>query len=396
MSRVSRAEAEAQLRRPASDGSFLELLKRLPEDVDADLAAGAILPLLNAEASKSTWIFARNCQSLPEPVIRALLRRLSDQGARPAHVIFLLEAVRDTKPAELATAWRRALTVYLDLVTTYSWGSKQLRAKFKALALDPTILAALQAAVVGGADATMTMLAVLAADGSEASADALLPHFVGEETNKLRLNQLERLKTHAAKTPAMAAMLAEIDRRVQEHHATSPALAFARARGLSTKRLVVFVRFQGTSSSFWRLTASYQGEITIDSTSSTWMKVEVSRRPLDRNAITSFTEVAILRDDLLSRGAQRPTCRRGSPRRSTSWVSPGVKPRRSSAPSARRNARSSSSGSSPPREQKLSPVADGSRGRRGKPVKMKQALVFICALGPVLPTRSSAGCQLRS
>lgn len=61
MRRLSRAEAETRLQNP--DVESFDVLARLPEDVDAELAAGAILPLLKER--KAVWMFA---PQLPTPL----------------------------------------------------------------------------------------------------------------------------------------------------------------------------------------------------------------------------------------------------------------------------------------------------------------------------------------
>ena len=64
---MSKAEADAWLRENtgARDG-----LKRLPDDVDAALAAAQVLSMIPDDAG-SAWGLGRSCQRLPAAVINA-------------------------------------------------------------------------------------------------------------------------------------------------------------------------------------------------------------------------------------------------------------------------------------------------------------------------------------
>ena len=142
----------------------------------AALAATAALKL----AGTSTWKLGRVGRRFPPPVIREIVTRLAADSTLLA--IFVRQVVLEGAPGipagdeRLAARWTKALDALLDLDTTYAWGSKERRAKLAAIARDPELLAAVQAVAVGG-EASLDMLAVLAIDGSEASADALLPVF---------------------------------------------------------------------------------------------------------------------------------------------------------------------------------------------------------------------------
>ncbi|GMU61094.1 MAG: hypothetical protein AMXMBFR34_28570 [Myxococcaceae bacterium] len=303
MKRLSRAEAERQLRNPGERrGALLDTLQRLPDDVDPHLAAGAALSLVASHEYHPAWVFARRCRKLPPPVLRALLEKLPSLTPRRWWAVFLLEAVRDGgDDAALTGAFLTALDALLDVQTTYAWGSKQRRAKLKALASSPRFLPAIQAAVVGDERAPLDLLAVLAADGSEASVDALVPCFsrAHQERSGL-LDWLERLKTHAAKTQAMDTLLASVRARLQERNDTSPALDFARSLGLDVAKLSVRVSLGSTA-----LTAGHvprvQGSVTLDSTSATWLSVHLAVLDGPTGTVsggTSFTNEKLWGDQL--------------------------------------------------------------------------------------------------
>ena len=175
-----------------------------------------------------TWDFARRAAKLPATGIRVLSEQLRSVKPPTAVLIFLCEAVRGIDDdAELVDVWTKALRAVLDLKKEDSWGSKRKRALIAGMGKNPRFLAAMQAAVVGDLRAPREMLAVLAADGSDTSVDALLPAFSG--TDRFAINRLE---THAGDTPAMKQMVSAIRARAleeeQKRRATSFGLAFAR------------------------------------------------------------------------------------------------------------------------------------------------------------------------
>ncbi|GEN10365.1 hypothetical protein SAMN05443572_11034 [Myxococcus fulvus] len=207
-----------------------QALKKLPEDVDPVLAAGAALRLLSEDGS-SFWSFGRHCQQLPAPVIRAVLERLAGD-VRPG-VFFLRESVDlEGSDEALRASWRMALQGLLDLDVTYGWGSKQRKAKLRGLAENPVLLQSLQTVVVASEEVSRDMLAVLTIDASEASLDALIPHVERAVLSQgWELDRLEDLRTHARSTPALDALFERMEALLQARRARSPALELARALG---------------------------------------------------------------------------------------------------------------------------------------------------------------------
>lgn len=267
---MSRVEAEAALR---SDGRAQhEALLRLPPDADPQLVAKALLGF----RGRSWWAFARNARKLTAPMIDAVLAGLEEDRSAPS--VFLREVVRSAMPSvSLVEAWDVAIEGYLSLDSTYAWGSKQRRAKFADLARDPRTLAGCQAAAAGCADASTSMLAVLATDASDASIDALMPHFVGAQAEgDGRLDRLERLKTHARDTDGMRAMLAEIERALGVRNAASPALALAGPLGLGDVKELWFSVFLGSREHTAHRVPRFQAHVDVDSRSDVWFTVHVS------------------------------------------------------------------------------------------------------------------------
>jgi len=247
-----------------------EYLAKLPVEVPAEVAAEAALRLRDDHAWRS---FARSAANLPERVIRVMLDRLRAPPA-PALAVYLVTAMRDSDSLE--RDWARALEGLLAMKTAAAWGSKARRAKIAALAKSP-LLPAIQAAAVSGPVPTLDLLAVLAADGSDASVDALLSHFhAAIDRQDERLDALARLKTHAAKTEALRLMFASLERSLTQRNQASPALAFARRLGFDVELF----------STDWSLSSDvltsghvplYQASVVVDSASSRWFRVTVTR-----------------------------------------------------------------------------------------------------------------------
>jgi len=300
--RPSRDEAEAILRelvvgRWRGRGDVAAALRaELDQSLVAD-AARALLP--------RTWFFARACRALPPAAARLVLEgprpSSDDSGVVDATLVFLKEAVPIALDDEaLARAWDEALGALLDANTSYAWGSKQRRAKIRGLATS-RFLPAIQAVAAGCTKVPADLLAVLVADGSEASADALLPHFHRAATSDRGhgLDLLERLRTHAADTPPIRALLDEVERLLGVREAASPALAVARAIGLGDLDSFWFWAFLGATQTNRNRVPSVQSNLSIDSTSPTWFSVSISvvdPGDVDRRSL-SFSNDAVHRDD---------------------------------------------------------------------------------------------------
>jgi hypothetical protein len=177
----------------------------------------------------SYWIVGNRAAITPA-FVRELLGR---DSALPRHTMLKLAVPLDCSDDDLMQRWTWAADALRGLDLTYAWGSKALRARVRELARDPGILAAIQGVVGLTESPPATMLAVLVADGGDASIDALIPHLGGAlETRDSRLDWLRRLRTHAADTPRLDALFAELDTTYDERNATSPALALGPIIGI--------------------------------------------------------------------------------------------------------------------------------------------------------------------
>ena len=244
-------------------------LKKLPADVDAVMAARVVVKLME----RTFWL-GRWCKQVPAPVIRAVL---AADAPGPTHLFLRLAVPAELDDAALVAAWQRALGALLDLDTTYAWGSKQRRAKIVALARDPHVLPAIQGTVAHSEDVQLDMLAVLAADGSTASYDALVTH-IGDacESRDHRVDLLAQLRTHATRTPALDALFAELDEALDDRNAASPALALGPVIGIGKVSTLFFGVALGSRQKNSNRVPWVQGSIHVDSRTTSWFRVAVS------------------------------------------------------------------------------------------------------------------------
>jgi hypothetical protein len=290
---LSRKEAEQILRDKKGN---MDALRRLPADVDPSLAAGAVTSLLDGP-HKNGWAFGRSCQQLPTTVVREVLAYLS-RAARTADnnvnrdiAIFVTALVSPELPdARLAEAWQAALAALLDLNTSYGWGSKQRKAKIRGVAVDAKLVAAVQTVAVGCEDTSLDMLAVLCSDGSDASFDALMPHFDRAERSGERLEWLGMLRKHAnLDSEPIRNLLDTAAARLAALSCESPAVALAAFIGLGQPKVFWFDAYLGSTELNRSNVPLYQGHIRVDSRSPNWFSVWVTRvsSTLDR-AETAF------------------------------------------------------------------------------------------------------------
>jgi hypothetical protein len=212
------------------------------------LAADVALEIL----VDSAWQFSRECRRLPLGVIRELLGRKPTDAM---HVYLTLAVDPDAPDAAVAERWAHAIQGLADLETIHRWASPQKKAKFRALASDERLLAAIQGAAANGENVSNEMLAVLVADGSAESFDALVPHL---DTSH-RLDALRMLRVHAKDTPALRALFAELDR-------DSPAHGLARLVGLPASKVFWFTA---------RISAGgVHVQVSVDSRREEWFAIE--------------------------------------------------------------------------------------------------------------------------
>lgn len=141
-------------------------------------------------------------------------------------------------------------------------------------------------------------LAVLAIDASDASVDALLPHFERAAKEQDRgLDRLKMLKKYASPTPAMTAMLARVDAMLGAREAASPALAVAERIGLGAQTTFWFHTRFGSEQPNRQGVPLFQCNVRIDSRKADWMECRLSEvQDGDRVRHTSFTATKLEED----------------------------------------------------------------------------------------------------
>lgn len=232
--------------------------------------------------------FARSTERFGDETIAAVLAELVRSRGTEAAVVFLRSAVDD---AALQRTWRDAVNALKIFGSLYPWGSKQKREKLRAIAQAPRLLAATQAAAGTGLDVPDEYLAVLVLDGSDESVDALLPHFDRAMKDPARLDSLERLASYAKKTPALEALLRQVDARLAQRKSASPVLELAAELGIDAgERFRVSVQLHGAR----RL----QLDVTLDSAKAEHFRVWVQAGELGALELTHFDGDGVHRDDL--------------------------------------------------------------------------------------------------
>jgi hypothetical protein len=245
----------------------------------------------------SYWL-AGNRAAITPAFVRELLARDSTFAR---HVMFKLAVPLDCGDDELMARWNRAAEASRGLDLTYAWGSKQRKARFRELAADRDMLAAIQGAVAMNASPPIDMLAVLVADGGDASIDALIPHLGGAlESGDARVNWLRDLRTHAADTPRLNALFAELDAIYAARNASSPALALGALIGLGELDELWF-DFGANSTKLDSFRASIvQGTVRVDSRTPNWFNVWISASHM--NGFSGYGVDAVPATDRLGLG----------------------------------------------------------------------------------------------
>jgi hypothetical protein len=227
---------------------------------------------VKALARGAFWL-GRQGKAFSPAFVRELV---AHEGRNARHVLLKLAVPPDLPDGELMERWQRAVEALRGLDLTHAWGAKPRRERFRALAADPVMLAAIQGGAAMGDNVPIDMLAVLVADGSDASIDALIPH-LGSALDERddRLDRLRRLRTHAADTPRVRALLAELDETYDARNAASPALVLGPIIGIGNVSVLWFdVRLASREQrdSISRV----QGGISVDSRSAIWFHVYLS------------------------------------------------------------------------------------------------------------------------
>lgn len=256
--RLSKHEADTALAGP----DWHLVTKQLPDDVDLELAVGHALDSLDTQPS----VFASYFAEIPRAVRDACLAMIR-ASPRSAWRILVLELSARGMP------WKDIAATIRLIDQPNQWGSKKTKELVEQLASSTAIVAAIQAAVVGDASADTTMLAVLAAEGSEASIDALLPRFVDPR----RERDFESFMPFIAAKTTVNAMAETVATRRTGRNLESPATAFISSLvGAPLEEVKLFVRLASVELNDARV-RQFQGGLFIESDANPWWRVSLAR-----------------------------------------------------------------------------------------------------------------------
>jgi hypothetical protein len=232
--------------------------------------------------------FAYEYAKADAKTVRSLRKQLAT--SKSAFAVFL----RALGSAHVEHVWPRAMQAITHFTTPYTLHYKK---KWLAqLAEDRQLVEAIQAAAVGGRNVPAEMIAVLAIEGSEASADAVMPYFAAAiETKDERLDALHAFRRLRLKSPVMLAMLEGAGARRDARIAESPALTFAASIGLPRVPGYHFrVTVDSSSNSPGQSPPGIAVSLTVDSRELNWFNCDVSR--VVDLATTSFDSESLFLD----------------------------------------------------------------------------------------------------
>jgi len=219
-------------------------------------------------------------------------------------LVFLKEAVSGVDDGDDASLFARWLEAHEVLAhhRSFRWGSEEHQEALANVARTEHLVRAIQAAIVSaGAERSLWFWAVLATEGSDESADALMPAVHHAVTSGDGLEELEYLRKFAASTPAMRAMIAQIDKLLDARSASSPIVVMLRKRGVDVAECDFRIKLPAVDPSL-----AYAG-VTIASRSKLWLYVHATHA--DGRQSASNNE-QIIRDEL---GLLPPTTLSGVP-----------------------------------------------------------------------------------
>lgn len=187
--------------------------------------------------------FAQRTQSATEEEIAQFMAKMANEKPLEPASLFIRAAFDEAAPR---ASWKFAVNALKTIEAQGSWGSKVKRTRLTAVAREPRVLAGAQAAAVGAARVPAEYLAVLAIDGSDASIDALIPHFDAARKDPTRLDELSQLSIFAKDTPALKQLIARAKEQLDVRSNTGPSLQLARELGIAGQgRFRVHVRGAG-------------------------------------------------------------------------------------------------------------------------------------------------------
>jgi hypothetical protein len=247
------------------------------------------------------WSFSDEWRAAKLPEMREGLRALKKQR-RPAPLsLLLLTATDGASDAELPARFVEAIGALADLDSSHRRGGGMHRRKIAGVATRARIVAALQAIVVGdAARLPFDWLAALVAEGSEDSADALLPRIDRAfKDGGVAVEELAELRSFASSN-VMLGLCDEIAARHARQLAESPARVLAERMGVAQARWRLHFASVEMTDSFARVS----GTLRIDSGQATWFELHLSSG--GKNTLFERTPALVVRCDDLGVGACEP------------------------------------------------------------------------------------------
>jgi hypothetical protein len=267
---------KAETVRQKLQANDLTVLHGLPDDVDVELVMGPLRRALPRDGVHDPHRTALPgyFTKLPLSVLRACVAELARQKNPPPLSRYLLGFVSGAE--DLQAAWRAAVETLPLLSSTRKWGGRPHKQEIRLLAAQPQLVDALRGAVVVGDDLPNSWRAVLVAEGSEASVDALLPTIdrAFREGGRL-LQEIDALRPFS-ESPSMLALFDENARRLQEQRDNSPARRLAALIGLGKQKRVRFaVALESTQETLGMPAA--RGYLRVDSNEARWFSGWLAR-----------------------------------------------------------------------------------------------------------------------
>jgi hypothetical protein len=203
-----------------------DLVENLPVGVDPNVVADALVVLIDGDVGGTVY---EHLHALPAAVVESVLAHPALPRNR-IKVRFLECLTRGGDSATRLDRWRKGLEI-IRLLKPRPLRSTVLHRGLAEAARQPDVVAALRESANGEVDDT-TFIAVLAVEGSEASATALSAHLEHGD-----LGAIARVLKLASGTPAMAALTRDLQIASELRKQRSPAMGLARLLALDVESL---------------------------------------------------------------------------------------------------------------------------------------------------------------
>jgi hypothetical protein len=233
--------------------------------------------------------FAQTYASADSKTARLVLKKLI--ASKSAYALL----IRSMVAVEIERTWPEAMKAIAFFANPYTLPYK--KKWLVKMATDSELVKAIQIATVGSPDVPDEMIAILALDGSETSADALIPYFAAAALSQdRRLDVLKLLKGFPLKSPWMLSMLKTARATLDVRIAQSPAVSFANSIGVPAAPGFHFTLAISSMTPAGLGVPEIQLHLTVDSRELKWFTVTAFR--LSDFKDTRFDSKTLHIDDL--------------------------------------------------------------------------------------------------